>query len=362
MIISKPTFVVDENICKLNIYRMIQKAKKANVIFRPHFKTHQSAEIGNWFREQGVDKITVSSVFMATYFADHGWKNILIAFPVNILEMDQINALADRIELYLAVESESSVNFLANKLTGKAGIYIEIDEGYHRTGIEAEKTSEIGRLLRTIKSSDVMKFEGFMAHFGQTYSASTQSEVERMYNSGMKKLSILKHEFRDINPALKISVGDTPSCSLLEDFTDADEIRPGNFVFYDVMQYHIGSCAINDIAAALVCPVVAIYPDRNEFVVYGGAVHLSKESTIERAGQKIFGLVSLWKENRWGLPLDNTFVERMSQEHGIVKTTPAVIHSLNHGDLVAILPIHSCLTANLAEKYVTTGGAILKKV
>ena len=71
---------------------MAAKAKNNNIIFRPHFKTHQSKKVGEWFREEGVDKITVSSVSMAKYFIEHNWKDITIAFPFNILEIDDINS------------------------------------------------------------------------------------------------------------------------------------------------------------------------------------------------------------------------------------------------------------------------------
>ena len=36
-------------------------AASGKLSFRPHFKTHQSAEIGSWFRDFGVTRITVSS-------------------------------------------------------------------------------------------------------------------------------------------------------------------------------------------------------------------------------------------------------------------------------------------------------------
>ncbi|GEM_PF-2678622 len=37
---------------------MLLKAKQHNLLFRPHFKTHQSKTIGKWFKEKGVNKIT----------------------------------------------------------------------------------------------------------------------------------------------------------------------------------------------------------------------------------------------------------------------------------------------------------------
>ena len=52
--VTEPTMVLNEEVCKSNIARMAAKAKAANVVFRPHFKTHQSREIGSeraeWIR------------------------------------------------------------------------------------------------------------------------------------------------------------------------------------------------------------------------------------------------------------------------------------------------------------------------
>jgi len=65
MEIIQPTLVLNKTRCLQNIELMAEKAKRHKLSFRPHFKTHQSAEIGSWFRMFGVDKITVSSVNMA---------------------------------------------------------------------------------------------------------------------------------------------------------------------------------------------------------------------------------------------------------------------------------------------------------
>ena len=54
--VTEPTMVLNEEVCKSNIARMAAKAKAANVVFRPHFKTHQSrksvsgSERAEWIR------------------------------------------------------------------------------------------------------------------------------------------------------------------------------------------------------------------------------------------------------------------------------------------------------------------------
>jgi D-serine deaminase-like pyridoxal phosphate-dependent protein len=67
--IATPTLLLDEGRARRNLDGMAARAARAGVRFRPHFKTHQSARIGEWFREAGVHSITVSSVRMAAYFA-----------------------------------------------------------------------------------------------------------------------------------------------------------------------------------------------------------------------------------------------------------------------------------------------------
>ena len=126
-----------------------------------------------------------------------------------------------------------------------------------------------------------------------------------------------------------ISVGDTPSCSIIDDLGDADEIRPGNFVYYDLMQYYLGSCSFDDIAVSVACPVAGIYPERDEIVIYGGAVHLSKEYADK--GGKHFGLIVRYTEDGWSLPLPGARLISLSQKHGIIRTNQEILNTIKHG-------------------------------
>ena len=53
--ITKPTLLIDKQKVLLNIKLMADKAKKNNVKLRPHLKTHQLPEVGEWFRGPIVD-------------------------------------------------------------------------------------------------------------------------------------------------------------------------------------------------------------------------------------------------------------------------------------------------------------------
>lgn len=348
--IQKPTLLISKNKVEENINRMLEKARKSDCVFRPHFKSHQSAAIGELFRRKGVEKITVSSVSMAKFFAGNGWNDITIAFPVNLRELQDINSLAEKITLNLLVDSAFSTNELARTLTSSCGIFIEIDNGYHRSGLLPEQVEEIDRIIDKVTETTKLDFIGFLTHAGNTYNAKGSEEILKIMEDAAFKLNTLKEKYKARFPEMTTSYGDTPSCSMADDLSTFNEIRPGNFVYYDVMQYHIGSCSLSDIGVVAACPVVSVYPERSELIIYGGAVHLSKEMIEADNGFKLFGYIVKLTEKGWGEPIPGAYVSSISQEHGIVKMPNDEMDSFEPGDLIGVLPIHSCLTADLLKQ------------
>ena len=241
---------------------------------------------------------------------------------------------------------ENSIKFLSENLDSEVRIFIEIDTGYNRSGIDYENTEKIENLITFISKSPKLIFKGFLTHAGHTYNAKSVDEILTIHNETVERMNFLKNKFQKYNPM--ISIGNTPSCSLADNFDNIDEIRPGNIVFYDVTQYSLGSCQENGISVALACPIVDINAKRNEVIILGGGVHLSKEY-LEIDGQKIYGKVVLLTDSGWTASLANCYVKKLSQEHGILHITDEYIENLNIGDIVGILPIHSCMTANLMK-------------
>jgi D-serine deaminase-like pyridoxal phosphate-dependent protein len=360
MEITRPTLLLDKQTALRNIENMVRKANDLHLHFRPHFKTHQSAEIGQWYRDFGIKGITVSSLTMANYFADAGWDDITIAFSVNIPEIPEMNELAGRINLNLLIENKEGLEALQEQITWHTGVFIKIDTGYNRTGIEANRTQLIDQLLEEIQKSPLLQFKGFLSHTGHTYQANSTHDIFSRHFDALLKMKALKARYTSEWPDLIISLGDTPSCSICENFDGVDEIRPGNFIFYDLMQHKLGSCKLTDIAVRMVCPVVATHPSRNEVVIYGGAIHFAKDSIINIDGKPLFGRIVVDDGDKKVLLDEKNYLHALSQEHGILKITPRDFSYFKPGKLIEIIPVHSCLTANLMGEYLTTEGEIIK--
>jgi D-serine deaminase-like pyridoxal phosphate-dependent protein len=341
--ITQPTLLLDAKRCQENIERMAEHAKRCGVRFRPHVKTIQSARIGEWFRPQGVTGITVSSVEMAQYFAAHGWKDILIAFPANIRQIDDLNQLAACLHLELLAESLETAGFLAKSLASGIDLWIKVDVGARRTGIPIEEHAALRELAQGILQYKNLHLRGLLTHAGHTYQARGADKVREIYRNCMEKMIAAREMLVSAGlPKPELSWGDTPSCSLVEDLSAVNEIRPGNFALYDVTQSAISSCSVDNIAAAVACPVVARHPERSQVVVYGGAIHLSKEY-LEEEGIRHYGRVSLPSADGWSQPIAGAYVTALSQEHGVVALPREMVNSVKVGDLLIVLPVHACL-------------------
>ena len=358
--ITKPTLLLNEKRALANIDRMVEKSTRSGVRFRPHFKTHQSAEIGQWFRDKGVTAITVSSVDMALYFARHEWADITIAIPVNLRQIDAIDYLASRIKLGVVLESVEAVDSLRQQIGSDLQVWLKIDVGYHRTGLLWDDPSSIMQVARSVESAKKLRVKGLLTHAGHTYGETSAEKIRAIYRQSLERMTIVQYELSQQGYDVQNSVGDTPGCSLIENFGEVDEIRPGNFIFYDLSQVWFGSCREEDVALASACPVISKHAARNQIVIYGGAIHLSKESlpanSLTNHQVPIYGGICLMEGGCWSGLFQNSAIINLSQEHGVIDAEEQLFKSVNVGDLVAILPVHSCLTANLMGQYQTLGG------
>jgi D-serine deaminase-like pyridoxal phosphate-dependent protein len=357
--IRTPTLLLNEAQSKRNIQRMADKAAVRNIRFRPHFKTHQSVQIGEWFRDAGVTRITVSSVSMAEFFTEHGWEDILIAFPVNLREIDQIRSLADRIHLGLLVDMEESIKEIQKTIREEIDVWIKIDTGLNRAGVWWEDIRKVEKIIKHVKNPRNIHIRGLLTHAGQTYASNSRNEILDLYQESNYRMNQLRNQLNKKGfKSLELSVGDTPGCWLSADLGQVDEIRPGNFLLFDAEMMQLGVCHPSEIAACVACPIVSIIPRRQEIVIYGGAVHLSKE-TLAGSNPPIFGFAVFAPDSSlWEIDPGN-YVRSLSQEHGVVKLNDEGMNKVRVGDLIYIIPVHSCLVVDALGKFMSFEGNVI---
>jgi D-serine deaminase-like pyridoxal phosphate-dependent protein len=351
--IASPTLLIDEKITRANLKKMANKAQVLGKKLVPHWKTAQSRIVGNWAKDCGIQEVTASSISLAEYLCGQGWDCIHIAFPFNIREIPRLNRLAANQNISVQVVNAATAKALAEGLTEDVWFFVELDAGYGRTGIQATQETELEAILTQASGSKFLKFKGFYIHPGHTYYG---KDTEKIHLESQEALAQMKAKYLHRFPNLVTRLGDTPGCAVMEDFGDVDELGPGNFVFFDLMQVQLGSCKKEDIAVCLAVPVVDIRKDRKEILIHGGGVHLAKDVLIQPDGTKNFGEVVLLTEKGWTIPSHYSFVKSISQEHGIIQASEELLNSIKVGDLLGILPVHSCMTADCMGSYLGLDG------
>ncbi len=87
---------------------------------------------------------------MARYFQKDEWNDILIAFPFNPREMDEINDLGKQVTLTIMIPNLESARLLSSLATSNLNVMIKIDTGYGRSGTNWDETDILHKISKAI--------------------------------------------------------------------------------------------------------------------------------------------------------------------------------------------------------------------
>lgn len=148
-----------------------------------------------------------------------------------------------------------------------------------------------------------------------------------------------------------VSVGSTPTARHARHLDGVTEVRAGVYMFGDLVQAGIGSCAVDDIAVSVLASVIGHRPDKGWIITDAGWMAMSRDrGTAAQAVDQGYGIVC----DRAGRPFEDLIVAQANQEHGVLalrKGSGAERPDLPVGTLVRILPNHACATAAQYDCY-----------
>lgn len=335
-----PALVVDLDVLEQNVRRMAARATELGVALRPHVKTHKCAEIALLQREHGARGLTVSTLEEARFFADHGFDDLLWAFPLIPSRVPEVLALAARVRFGVTVDSMEAVRLL-DATAASLDVWVELDSGHHRSGVDPASARAV-EIAREAHGSKTLRLAGVLTHAGQSYGCRGGVGLAEVAEMERASAVLLADRVRDAGvPVAQVSVGSTPTTSAARDLSGVTEIRPGNYVFHDYTQTVIGSCDLADCAVTVLASVVSSTPDAGRAVVDAGALALSKDGAPSGVPPTMGRILS---DDGRALRED-VHLHALSQEHGMVAGVLA-----EHAR-VRILPNHSCLAAACFDRY-----------
>ncbi len=350
--LKTPSLILDVDRMTRNAERMTARAKALNVNLRPHVKTHKCVEIAKIQTTGNAGGIMVSTLAEARFFLQNNFRDITYGVPIEAGKFAEAIEIAKNCERFSILTDDAatveSLNKTARAENIKLDVFVKIDCGYHRCGIEPHAPEAI-EIPRLITDSSNLNFAGILTHAGNSYHARTPEEllvVARTERDLMRDLAQKVNEQNLIVPT--ISIGSTPTMSAVDHLDGITEFRCGNYIFFDAFQATLGSCSFDDCALTVLAAIVHRDFSRRKIVVDAGAIALSKDR----------GATEIDPDCGYGRVLDlagndfNLRVNNLSQEHGEIEVgDQELFQRLKVGSRVRILANHSCLTAAQHSHY-----------
>jgi D-serine deaminase-like pyridoxal phosphate-dependent protein len=343
--LQTPSLLLDIERVRRNAERMTARVRGFGASLRPHVKTHKCVEVAR-LQTEGQGGLTVSTLAEARAFVTHGFLDITYAVPIEPGKFAEGLEIAKSCERFALITDDVEIPRALDEAARRAGVVLEVflrvDCGYHRCGVEPDRPEAL-EIPRLINDASNLRFAGILTHAGHSYHARTRDEL----------LRIARHErdlMKDFAARLRtdgietptVSIGSTPTVTQVEHLDGIDEVRPGNYIFFDAFQATLGSCTFDDCALTVLASVVHRDRTRRKVVLDAGAIALSKDRGATELDPACgFGRVLDMEGNEL-----NLHVGALSQEHGeVCVEDESTLERLRVGSRVRILANHSCLTA-----------------
>jgi len=351
-----PAVLLDRMRLERNVARMREKVRALGVTLRPHVKTAKSIDVLRVISGGDDFPITVSTLAEARYFFAQGVNDILYAVgiaPVKLPEVAELIRAGCKLRIILdTAEAAEAVRAFVDAEGVPIEALIEIDSDGHRAGVEPTDPLliEIGRRL-----GDCLA--GVMTHAGASYDCRTRDEFEAMAEQERALTVEAAERLRAAGlPCPIVSVGSTPTLHYARSLDAVTEARAGVYVFGDLVQAELGTCAIDDIAIGVLSSVIGHNRQHGRVLIDAGFLALSRDrGTADLPVDWGYGAVC---DPLTGKLVDDVTVSSTNQEHGIVTSRSGAMDfgRFPIGSRLLVLPNHACATGAAHDRYFVTEG------
>jgi len=154
--------------------------------WRPHLKTAKLGFIMRRLAERGIVQAKCSTTVELAAACESGIRDVLLAYPVVGANADRVREIAaEHPQVRISVLVENSGQ-LAVWRGSRVGIFIDVNPGMDRTGIEQDRTAAILDLARSIQNAGLV-FRGLHYYDGHVH-AESMEEREKLAHQGYDRL------------------------------------------------------------------------------------------------------------------------------------------------------------------------------
>ena len=346
--ILSPGLVVFADIVEQNIDGMIRIAGSAARL-RPHCKTHKMLDVTRLQVARGITKHKCATIAEAEMLAEAGVEDVFLAYnPVgpHVERCVKFAQKCSHVQFCVTADHEKPLRELSAacvKGNVEIGVVLDVDTGYHRTGIPMNTDAAVSLYGQIVDLPGVFA-DGLHVYDGQNHQTDLgerKAAVDAVFAEAC--------EFADRldacgYPVPRLVVGGTGSFPVFAEYDDPRiELSPGTTVFHDTGYGESFPDLDFQPASVLITRVVSrCHDDRMTLDVGNKSV----------ASDPPFGTRLYFPD----LPDAETIVH--NEEHLVLLTDKATQYE--PGDVLLAIPRHTCPTSALHKSaYVVRGGRVV---
>lgn len=335
--IATPALVIDLPTVERNIARMAAYVKQHNLGLRPHTKTHKSVLMSRKQLQAGSIGLTVAKVGEADVMTQAG-RDILLAYPaLDPARTGRIAELAKENTIRVAVDSifaAERIGEAAAKAGVTVGILVDIDTGFHRTGVQSPQ--EALEIAQAVSKTRGLRLDGLFTFPGHV-SGTTENRQKGL--AVVQGILAATHDLWKQHglEAKIISGGSTPTAMLSHEVPAYTEIRPGTYIYSDRNCIE-GYCSEQADCAAVIVATVVSNAVPGKCVIDAGNKTLTSDLCLG-VKERGHGLIVEYPQAK---------ISRLSEEHGEVDLSQCDKRP-KLGERVQVIMNHICPCVNLQE-------------
>ncbi len=329
-----PALVLYPEIIASNIARTLDLLDGNPDRWRAHIKTAKLAYTLRTLLDHGVRNFKCATTLELLTACENGATDVLVAYPLMGANAQRVREIADRfrhVRISVLAENEQHIR---QWIGSPVEIFLDINPGMNRTGIEQGKNSEVVELIRAIRRAK-LEFRGLHYYDGQ-YGHEDEPQRTRAAHAGYDRLMELVAEIlRNAFQIPELITAGTPTfpCSLsYQKFRDAPfvhRISPGTIVYCDATSMAQLPAEYGYAPAAVVVTRVVSHPSRGIATCDAGHKSVSADAGVPTC--VVMGHPELTAMGP-------------SEEHLPLQVKSGAVPAL--GEVLYLIPRHVCPTVN----------------
>jgi D-serine deaminase-like pyridoxal phosphate-dependent protein len=343
-----PALAIYPSIVDANIDAVLRILEGDPQRWRPHVKTAKLLSVMRRLIERGITNFKCATTLELLTACEAGAQDVLIAYPCVGARALRVGEIADRfpsVSISALVEDATHVKVWKGS---RVGLFIDINPGMNRTGIQQERDSEIIEVAGAILSS-ALPFRGVHYYDGHQNDLDVGVRTRAAHRGYDRLLEITRALAQCGFPVQETITSGTPSllCALsYAGFKQAGfvhRVSPGTLIYNDVTSLKQLPAAYGLAPAVVIVATVVSHPAPNIVTCDAGHKTVSVDCGVPNC--EVLGRPDL-------VPL------APSEEHLPIEVPAgAVVPAI--GEMLYLVPRHVCPTLNnFDHALIVRGGRI----